>query len=348
MAIVNTLKPVLDLPVWEWARFQPAASAAGTCMCTSDDGSDRYIYYLNTTFWRYDTYTDGWQQLMTPPGAIVTTAALKYSEYGGFRGNCLGATSSTMTIPGLRGSLLQGYKIRIISGTGMGQERTIASITDAVTLDQGVVTGASTTAITDSTKRWKTNQWVGYQVRITLNSGVTQVRKVLYSDGTNLYLQDANYQQLEPWCNIALTTTTAGAGVTGTHYQIESSTITTDTNWTVTPDLSSSFVILSGGIWLMTSNGSAPWTNWQYYDVASDTWTYKTNLGGFKSGALVTDWAFERTGEVGGLFLSGTATSGTARTLVDTTKTLTAEAPEGHNKVDFLPNHGTPQLCYAS
>lgn len=69
MALTLNLKKGIDLPVYQWLRFLPAASAAGACQCTDKRGSHRYIYFLlsATSFWRYDTYTDTFQQLANPP-----------------------------------------------------------------------------------------------------------------------------------------------------------------------------------------------------------------------------------------------------------------------------------------
>ena len=340
MAVTNNIKKVVDLPVWEWLRFQPTISAAGTCMCASDDGLDRYIYYLNgANFWRYDAWTDGWQSLATCPYTPVTSAAMKYTEFGGFRGNCLGATSNTITLAGLKGNAFVGQKIRIMAGLGAGQtDRTINSITDAVVQDVGIASNAATTSVADSTKKWKWNQWVGYQVRITFGTGITQIRKVLYNDTTTLYFQDDNYQQLEAWNDTALTVTLSSTAPAESFYQIECSVATLDSNWTVTPDYTSSFVILSGGVWMLSAKATAPWSALWYYDVLSDVWNPKTALGGILGSALGTDWAFERTGEVGGTFLTGQATSAAARTLTDTSKTLT---PWRYNNYQIRITGGT-------
>jgi hypothetical protein len=331
MAITNNLKKGIDLPTWEWLRFQPAVSTAGTVMCTSDDGSDRYIYYLNTTtFYRYDAWTDGWQTLAPAITAPSTAASLKYTVYGGYRGNCLGATSNTITIPGLKNNALLGYKIRILSGTGMGQERTISSITDATIQDSGIITAGGNTSLTDSTKKWAINQWVGYQVRIVMGTGLSQIRKVLYNDSTNIYWYDANYQQLEPWANTTLPTALSATAPNQAHYYIESSIATVDSNWTVQPDASSSFCVLSGGVWYLTSATTTPYGILFFYDVVSDTWTTKTGMFGVLPTSALTqagspEFPLERTGEVGGAYLTGTATaaSNTDRSLTDSSKALT-------------------------
>jgi hypothetical protein len=69
MPVTLNLKKGIDLPVFQWLRFLPASSAAGACMCNDERGTDRFIYMLlgATSFWRYDTWTDSYQQLANPP-----------------------------------------------------------------------------------------------------------------------------------------------------------------------------------------------------------------------------------------------------------------------------------------
>lgn len=332
MALTNRLQKIVDVPVFEWMRFAPVATAATSALCATDDLASRYIYYINASaFWRYDLYSDSWQLLAPPNIAPVTGVALKYSKFSGYRGQAIAGGSSTITLAGLRGNVLVGNNIRIVGGTGAGQERTITSIADAVIADFGVVTSAAAASIGDSTKRWRVNQWEGYQVRLTYSTGQTQVRKVLYNDTTTLYFNDVNYQQIHSFNNTgfsavapyAVPVTTAGSQ---THYVIESSVATVNSSWTTTPDNTSQYVVIGGGIFLFSSAAAAPFSSFQWYDILSDTWYTRTAIGGHLLAAYGTDFAFDRTGEVGGAFLTGTSsTTGTVRTLVDSTQTLTVD-----------------------
>lgn len=58
----------MDLPTWQYVRPQPAAAGAGCATAIDCRGTNRYMYiiYSITSFWRYDTYTDTWQQLANP------------------------------------------------------------------------------------------------------------------------------------------------------------------------------------------------------------------------------------------------------------------------------------------
>jgi len=75
MAVTLNLKKGIDLPVWQWLKPLPAASAAGASIVNDKRGADRFIYVLlgAASFWRYDTWTDTFQQLANPP--TITFAA---------------------------------------------------------------------------------------------------------------------------------------------------------------------------------------------------------------------------------------------------------------------------------
>ncbi len=69
MAFQHNLKKGIDLPVWQWLRFLPTSASHGATACTDERGTNRFIYFLlgSTSFWRYDTWTDTFQQLANPP-----------------------------------------------------------------------------------------------------------------------------------------------------------------------------------------------------------------------------------------------------------------------------------------
>ncbi len=332
--VTNNLKKVVDVPVWELMSQAPVSTGAGSATCFSDGASERYIYYMSpSVFYRYDTYTDSYQQLATPLTTPTTVSSIIYSSYGGYCGNVLGASANTLTIPGLEANLLLGnvvknndgtttlvpFKIRITAGTGIGQERSILSAADPVVLEAGEISAVSSTvAITDATKNWQVNQWVGYQVLIEFGAGAKQLRKVLYNDRTTLTFYDANYQQPEPCNNVALISADGGAVSTGSNYRIISSVVTVDAVWTTTPDVTSKFRIISGGVWYTTSS-SSNMADMSFYDVLTDTWIGKTGPGSVLPSALSTEAVIEKMTEFGGTFLSGAVASGAARSVVCTT-----------------------------
>lgn len=334
MPLTNNLKVQVDQPVFEYMRFAPTATSATSALASSDDGTGRFFYYIvGQALWRYDTYSDSWQELAPPNIAPVTGVALKYSAFSGYRGHVIAATTNTITIGsvGPTTKAMVGMKIRILFGTGAGQERTITSADDPIIHDLGLATAASATALTDSTKKWRFNQWDGYTCRIAYGTGQGQIRTVLYNDQTTLTFADTNWQQIDPFNNTgfsavapyAVPVVTAGLQA---HFTIESVRLTLDTNWEVTPDASSIFQVISGGLWLFSSAAAAPFSSFQYYDILRDTWYTKTANGGQLTAAWGTEFSLERTGEIGGAFISGlTATSAAAKTLVNTGAGMSAE-----------------------
>ena len=330
MAYTNNNKRIWDTPIWVPTAQMRTATSAIASMTASKDTLGEYIYYLSgSLFYKYDTYNDMWLKLASPNTAAVTASSIKFSADDGYRGNCLGATTTSITIAGLNSNILIGKKIKIMAGTGIGQERTITGATDPSIMDYGLVTTASATLLTDTTKKWSINQFIGQQVRVVYGTGTSQIRKVLYNDTNTLYFQDPNYQQLEVWNNTSFSATAPYALPVSTaglqsFYYIEQSVVTIDSAWTTIPDASSSYVIKGGGVYMLSSVAGAPWSSFQYYDVLSDTWTTKTPLGGNLLAALGTDFAIEVITKEQP-YISGTTTTGSARVLNDTTKTMTVD-----------------------
>lgn len=321
--MTNNNKPMVDMPFFELCNQAPVASSGISGMATAEDGSSRFIYYLSTSsFYRYDTVGDTWQQLANPPTAPATLLSIRYTKRRGFHGRVISATSNTITIPGLRGTTLSNTTISILNGKGSGQSKTLTFVSETVH-DAGVITGTTTATLADSTKKWEYNQWVGYMVGITYGTNSTQYKKVLYNDTNTLYFYDANLQPHDPWNNqvfvaaapYALPVTTAGAQA---HYQIMSSTFSINGTWETVPDNTSYFTTLTGGIWLLSSAAAAPFFTLQYYDVIHDSWQTKTCPQSLILAALGTDATIERTGTLGQRYTANTGTvSGTSKTLYD-------------------------------
>lgn len=341
MAVSNNNKKQIDLPIWELMNQAPTASSALSALCTSEDGSDRYIYYMVGSLWyRYDTQADSWQQLATPNVAPVTVMSLRYTKNRGYHARVLSATATSVTIGGLRGPVLSGKTMRIDRGTGAGQERVLTYSSETVH-DAGVITGTTTSSLADSTKKWKFNQWSGYLVGITFGTDATQYKKVLYNDATTLYIADANLMPHDPWNNQAFVAAApyalpvATAGVQS-HYEIISTTYTVPT-WDVTPDYRSYADVKSGGIFLVSSAAAAPFFTLQYYDIAHDSWTSKTVPQSLLLAALGTDSTLERIAKLDA-YITSTATSGTSRTLADSTQTM---KPDRYRNYRLLITGGT-------
>jgi hypothetical protein len=331
----NTLTRQVDLPTWEWTRFAPAVSSALSSSCSADNGNflpsehGRYIYYLisATQFVRYDTWTDMYQQLQSPPFVPATMTAMKFAGALGPEGKVISATSTTLQLPAITQASMVGYDVVIVSGTGAGQRRTITACADPVIHDSGVVTAVANAlggiTLTDSTKTFGGNQYEGYSVRVanTPAGSSGQIRRILSNTATVLTIGDSA-QMNKPWHNPAIFAPAISA-VAGaqTSYSIESQVVTVDSAWATTPDSTSVFRIQSGMVILGSGGGTtltpaAPWYSMQAYCVLTDTWyilpAYTNNYV-----AALTDLSIERTTENSSIWERGIATGGSTTTLVD-------------------------------
>jgi len=325
----NKLTKQVDLPVWEWTRPLPIAPTAGlSCVCNADNTdfneiSGRYIYMLlnATNFWRYDTVSDTYLQLASPGITPLTASSMQFAGAQGYFGRVVSATSNTITT-GLPNNSAVGFRIRIISGRGAGQERIITNVSEPTVADWGGVSTASLVNITDAAKAWTFNNWIGYVVRTTGGTGLNAVRKILYNSATVLTIADLNLYGWDPNC--APMSPTAGAigmatTAIGTQYQIEASVMTVDTPWTIEPDSTSRYVIQSGGIYLLSGAAVASGgVTMQYYSVLEDIWYAKSINNGMVP-AAATDASLERFTENSSIWYTGKATSGSNTSLTDST-----------------------------
>lgn len=326
----NTLTRGVDLPTWEWTRFAPQASTSSSVSCYAENPNvlwekhGRYIYYLitSTQFWRYDTWSDVFQQLSSPPNSMSITASWKFIGDRGFEGNVLSATSTTLQVPAVTQNSLVGYDVVIVSGTGAGQRRTITSVAEPVIHDSGVLTavssGVGSITFTDNLKSWAVNQYSGYTVRAAFNalSSAGQIRRILSNTSTVLTIGDVN--QVNKIWNSPSTFSPSPSSTAGfqTFYTIESQVITVDSAWTTTPDSTSVFQIQSGLILAATFASSGGFYILQAYDVLTDTWYVLPSCTNILQGSA-SDISLERTSENASIWEKGIATSGTTTTLVD-------------------------------
>jgi len=324
----NTLTRQVDLPVWEQLRFAPAISSALSSSCSADNGNffpeehGRYIYYLisATLFVKYDTWTDVSIPVSVPPIAPLTFSSMKFSGALGVEGNVIAASANTLTIPSITMQSLRGYDVEIISGTGAGQRRTIVAAAEPVVADSGIVTAVNNVVgalnITDALKAFGVNQYAGYTLRITGNTGSSQIRRILSNTATVITMGDTT-QMNKTWNNPAIFSPAINATAgTQAAYSIESQVVTLDSNWTVNPDATSVFRVQSGVVILVSNNTSAPFFTMQAYDQISDTWYILPCMQNIFS-AAGNDASIERTTENASTWERGIATGGSATTLVD-------------------------------
>ena len=96
----------------------------------------------------------------------------------------------------------------------------------------GTASSATTNTLTNSAKTWTANQWANYQIRITAGTGIGQVRTIASNTGTQ---------------------------------------ITVSTNWTVTPDATSQYVIQGNDDFLYLLGNNA--VTMYRYSISGNSWT---------------------------------------------------------------------------
>ena len=155
----------------------------------------------------------------------------------------------------------------------------------------------------DTTKKWKINQWRGYTIGITFGQNQTEYKTVLYNDTNTIYVSDTNLQPQDPWNNQAYVSNApynviSAAAAIQSHYEILSQDFSVPA-WTITPDTTTTFTTLTGGIYLVSANSATPFFTTQYYDVIADRWQVKTVQQGLLDVALATNCNIERTAKIG-------------------------------------------------
>jgi len=338
MPVTSQLKKVVDIPVWEWLRptliATNASSSAPNTFATAGKPYARYIYHVagstNGVF-RYDTWSDSWGQVTSAPSAQNTVAATRFNDSHGYFGRVISSPSaSTLQIGIPCGNKTVGLKIKILNGTGAGQERTITAVADTVVEDVMSVTAGSTTRIADSSKNYTRNQYRDYAVSIIGNTN-TDIRKILYNTTNEVFFADNRFAAYgNRWAYSVLPYTTSTTAGSQTIAQIESNVITVDTPFDVQPDNTSEYVIESGGLWNV--NVAANRFVLQYYDIAGDAWySMSSPAAGLLNGNLATGVAIETLNERAvGVVNSGNISSATNSSVDVTTNNFTADQYSGY------------------
>lgn len=313
MTTTVNLRKILDRKQWEMCGVLPVSTAAGFTMVSSTLHDQYQVVLTSTTAaYLYDPAEDSWILLPATTAITGTYGAGTCGTFhpNGPSGTATAGSSTTITTNLTLPADIGGYTIRLTGGTGAGQERTILSNTqgtnsvitvssswsvspDNTTTYQlftgryyflvgstggsgmryydlatntwsaaltmtgvaamgtdskmratpsfgtsfatGTATSATTNTISNSAKSWTTNQWTNYQVRITGGTGVGQIRSISSNTGTQ---------------------------------------ITVSSNWTVTPDATSTYSIEGNDDYIYLI-GNAAVTMYRY-SISGNTWTTLT------------------------------------------------------------------------
>ena len=250
MPITNNLKKQVDQPVFEWLRPVPQITS-GSSVTASSYKNARFIYYAVSTtnagasspLWRYDTYTDSWQELLHWKDNLSPLMTMKGLNDIDFFMDVISATSTTIQIGGFGPNYsrsLIGKKIHIVDGRGAGQIRTIT--------DVSTVTVHSYYLYNRNLYRFEVNQWRGYSGRCIFGTYNGPGGPIQYNSRFDTLIGPVYGGQGGFGSPIAFIQA-------GDNINIESVNLTLDSPWSVIPDKSSLCSIPSEGLYLNTSTG---------------------------------------------------------------------------------------------
>jgi hypothetical protein len=336
MSVTSKLKRGVDLPMWEWLRPLQIITSQPSTFAAGGKPAGRYIYYLPLTTnipWRYDTYADGWTALTSPPFSQTTLTATTYNEKQGYQGRIISIPSSTSfkaAVP--KGNKCVGKIVKIISGTGAGQRRTITAVSAPIVHDTLSLTSANTVILVDANKNYAINQWRDYGARIISNT-LSDFRKIIHNINNTLTLADNQFASVGLQWAYSPLPATAAPSVTDsaeTRVQIESYDVTVDSAWTITPNNTSVFVIESGVLWNL--NVVVARFGFQSYDILSDSWIQNNSINaGMLAGNIGTDVAMDTFAETGSALVTRPALSATAMTVKLSGSTFNANIYSNYN-----------------
>lgn len=247
----------MDIGLWELLQSLPATSAAG--MCGAGDGR-RFIYFMAsaTSFWRYDTWHNGWQQLANPPagGAFGAATNLQYD-----------GTIGTQRANQIWGSVW----LFLSSGTGApGFARyDIATNTWSAALSVTNLPGTFGTVARIARPRHSTNNW---------ESGITGESIITATAQANVGATTISVDPL-PETLPSGAILNFGTSVTPLYAVLTASASAAAVSITVAPLLaqinSATTAYYYGHLWLWGNNATAGYR----YNIAANTW-HTTNVAG--------------------------------------------------------------------
>ena len=289
MAITNKLKKLLHRKIWEPTTSLPVATAAGVFTVSDKfdliNGARAFLVSGVSLIYMYEGLEDAWMQL---PGSGVA-GAFAAGSCGHFRG--LGAMGGVFTQTATAGTTttlttnrtivrgLDGQRVRVVAGTGVGYEGTVVSNTlganavvtvtpanavafDATTQYQ-IYSGslwffnAGTTAVGFSVYDIATNAWTARSVTglptawgtdaqlvSTLGSAAQFATGTATAGAASTLTNSAKTWETNMWANYQVRITGGtGKGQIRVVASNNGTVLTVSTAWTVNPDATSTYAI---------------------------------------------------------------------------------------------------------
>jgi hypothetical protein len=319
MATTNKLRKVLHKKAWEFCAPTYFVNTNNGASIAGDDGAMPQrdcIYFINAAsgIYNYNADQDSWLQLPNSgiAGAYGAGACLDFRVVGMLGGNlqntATAGTTTTITTNRTITRDIRGCRIRVVAGTGVGYNGTVASNTTGanavitVTPANGVAFDATTVYMVWSGSLWyfnpgstavgfsvydrATNTWTAKSVtglptawgttgQLIGTGSVTSTFDSGTSSGTNTTttLNDtAKAWQVNAWTNYQIRIT-AGTGA-GQYRTVASNTanaITVSAAWTVTPDATSQYAIEGNDDFMYLLGNNA--VTLYRYSIINNTWT---------------------------------------------------------------------------
>jgi hypothetical protein len=351
MPTVNQNSAVDMKPIWQQVEPWNVTDFFAVSNLYPFGGNDvlagRYFYYPNPTYSvRYDTYANAYSKFRPLPATPLTSQSPRFVSKQGTRGRVISCPSNTtLTVPSPQKNSYLNKTIRIIAGTGAGQIRTISAVADPVVVERGVVTaitdqaGPLSSSITDSSKKWKFNQWSGYNCRFTKGTAGGTCAKILFNSASVLTFGDSTWIPIDYFNSTRLAAPVPVANQT--HFVIESVTITVSVAWTTNPDYTSVFMVESGGMFDSWPTTTGSFHVNMYYDSIYDRWSYPL-ASSLSSTSTQSGFEIEPLTRATGVLDSGTATGGANYTLTDAAKAWTVDQYRNY-RVDITGGTGEGQ-----
>lgn len=317
MAITVNLRKLLHRKAWESCTSSPVATAAGAFIVSDKfdliNGARAFLVTNASSIYMYEGLEDGWAQLPNS-GATGTFAAGACGEFRGMgaMGGSLTQTAtagSTTTITSNRTIVrsLEGQRIRVIAGAGVGYDGTVASNTlganavitvtpasgvtfDATTQYQ-VYSGslwffnAGTAAVGFSVYDLATNAWTARSVTgipaawgtdaqlvSTMGSANTFAAGTATAGASTTLTNSAKAWGTNMWANYQVRITAGtGKGQIRTIASNTGTVLTVSTAWTVTPDATSAYAIEGNDDYFYLLGNNA--VTMYRYSASANAWT---------------------------------------------------------------------------
>ena len=313
MPVDFNLRSLVHQRRWEEMAAAPITAAAGVTL-VSPHWSDPFGYMLlfnRTTAYIYSPAADAWQAVAAPAlaGTFGAGACACWNPNGP-TGTVSAATANSITTNYTANRSLYGYTIRLLTGTGAGQERVIAynpstaNTTFTVTQNWTVQPDATTTWVIRSGRFYvlgvgtlaagsfryfdvASNAWTSLSITnlpTTWGTGgalaspccATIATGTATAGGASTLTNSGKNWTVNQWTNMQIRIMSgAGAGQIRNIASNTATVITVSVAWITQPDNTSVYQIEPGENFIYLVGNNTPNGMWRY-SISANTWTSLT------------------------------------------------------------------------